>query len=209
MNELKFEYSPAQLRSVIEKIENDPFSNFLRAKLHRFFRWLLNRRNSFKIIGQDNLRSVKNFVLVSNHSSHLDVICLLSTLPLEKLNGCYSVAAEDYFFSNDIFAYLSRIFANTLPISRSFGAYAGLKACATLLDQGKSPRDAGNEIARAKLYACDIASRIALRAIQVMGGYGAIAEYEVVRRLNDALELFAAAGTQEIMKNTICRSIIT
>jgi len=80
---------------------------------------------------------------------------------------------------------------------------------AWLLDQGKSPRDAGNEIARSKLYACNIASQIALKAIQVMGGYGTLPEYQVVRRLNDAIELFTAAGTQEIMKNTIGRSIIS
>jgi len=78
---------------------------------------------------------------------------------------------------------------------------------AWLLDKGKSPRDAGTEIARCKLYACDIATKIALRAIQLMGGYGTIPEYEIVRRLNDALHLFTAAGTQEIMKNTIARSI--
>lgn len=80
---------------------------------------------------------------------------------------------------------------------------------ACLLDQGKSPRDVGTEIARCKLYACDIASRIALRAIQIMGGYGAVPEYEIVRRLNDSIELFSAAGSQEIMKNTIGRSLIS
>ena len=80
---------------------------------------------------------------------------------------------------------------------------------AWLLDQGKSPRDVGNDIARCKIYACNIASQIALRAIQVLGGYGPIPEYEVVRRLNDAIHLFSAAGTQEIMKNTIGRNIIS
>jgi acyl-CoA dehydrogenase len=80
---------------------------------------------------------------------------------------------------------------------------------ASLLDQGKSPRDVGTEIARCKLYACDMASRIALRAIQIMGGYGAVPEFEIVRRLNDSIELFSAAGSQEIMKNTIGRSLIS
>ena len=79
---------------------------------------------------------------------------------------------------------------------------------ATLLDQGKSPRDAGDDITRCKLYTCNIASQIALRAIQIMGGYGTIPQYEVVRRLNDSIELFTAAGTQEVMKNTLARSII-
>ncbi|MFC1904689.1 acyl-CoA dehydrogenase family protein [Chloroflexota bacterium] len=80
---------------------------------------------------------------------------------------------------------------------------------AWLLDQGKGPRGAGDAIARSKIYACNIASQIALKAIQVMGGYGAVPEYQVVRRLNDSIELFSAAGTQEIMKNTIGRSIIS
>jgi alkylation response protein AidB-like acyl-CoA dehydrogenase len=80
---------------------------------------------------------------------------------------------------------------------------------AWLLDQGKSPRDASAEIARCKLYACNIASQIALRTVRIMGGYGTIPEYEVVRRLNDSVELFTTAGTQEIMKNTIGRSIIS
>lgn len=78
---------------------------------------------------------------------------------------------------------------------------------AWLLDQGKNPRDAGDEIARCKLYACNIASQIALRAIRILGGYGAVPEFEIVRRLNDSIALFAAAGTQEVMKNTIGRSI--
>ncbi len=80
---------------------------------------------------------------------------------------------------------------------------------AWMLDQGATPRDAGNDIARCKLYACNIASQIALRTIQIMGGYGTVPEYEAVGRLNDALELFVAAGTQEVMKNTIGRSIIS
>lgn len=136
--EYKFEYSPAQFRSILEKIENDPISNFLRTHLHRFIRWLLKTRNDFKVINQEILFKQKSFVLVANHSSHLDILCLLSALPLEKLNTCYSVAAEDYFFSNDIVSYLSRILANTLPFSRSYAAYAGLKACEALLDQDKS-----------------------------------------------------------------------
>jgi len=80
---------------------------------------------------------------------------------------------------------------------------------AWLLDQGKSPRDAADEIARCKLYACDIATRVALRAIQILGGRGTIQEYGIARRLNDATELLAAAGTQEVMRNSIGRNIIS
>jgi 1-acyl-sn-glycerol-3-phosphate acyltransferase len=68
----------------------------------------------------------------------MDVMCLFSSLPLPKVNSCYAVAAADYFFSNDVIAYLSRIVANTMPFSRVYGAHAGLKACGMLMDQGKS-----------------------------------------------------------------------
>jgi len=76
------------------------------------------------------------------------------------------------------------------------------------IDQGKGLREIGADIARAKLLGCDLANRVAPEAVQLMGGYGVTAEYHVTRRLNDALQLFPAAGTQEIMKLTIGRSIL-
>jgi len=136
--ELKFEYSPAQYRTILEKVENDRVSNFLRTRVHRLIRHMLKKRNDFTVVNQEILSKQTSFVLVGNHSSHLDILCLFSALPLERVNTCYSVAAADYFFSNDIFAYFSRIVANTLPFSRDYVAYAGLKACGNLLSQGKS-----------------------------------------------------------------------
>jgi len=71
---------------------------------------------------------------------------------------------------------------------------------AWLLDQGKKATEIASEIARAKLYATDVANRACPKAVQIMGGYGLIPEYQLVRRLRDALEMLPAAGTQEIMK---------
>ncbi|MBN2187044.1 MAG: acyl-CoA dehydrogenase family protein [Dehalococcoidia bacterium] len=76
------------------------------------------------------------------------------------------------------------------------------------IDQGKGIREIGVDIARAKLLGCDLANKVAPKAVQIMGGYGLSEEYHVVRRLRDALHLFPAAGTQEIMKVTIGRSIM-
>ena len=78
---------------------------------------------------------------------------------------------------------------------------------AWLLDQGKSPREAGTEIARAKLYACDLANDLAFKTVRILGGAGTTPEYQVTRRLRDALELLPAAGTQEIMRVVIGGSI--
>jgi len=132
---------------------------------------------------------------------------------LGTAQGCYEVALE-YAKKRELYgkpiAELQAI--QYMLVDSNLEIEAARWLCyyaAWLLDQGKSPRDAGNDIARSKLYACNIASQIALRAIQIMGGYGTIPEYEVVRRLNDSIELFTTAGTQEIMKNTIGRSIIS
>src|SRR5690242_7476420 len=54
--------------------------------------------NRFEIVGQENLRTNRSLVIVSNHSSHLDTPCLLSALPLPALSRVFPVAAEDYFF---------------------------------------------------------------------------------------------------------------
>jgi alkylation response protein AidB-like acyl-CoA dehydrogenase len=74
---------------------------------------------------------------------------------------------------------------------------------AWLLDQGKKATEIASEIAMAKLYATDVANRACPKAAQIMGGYGLIPEYHLVRRLRDALEMLPAAGTQDIMRVVI------
>jgi 1-acyl-sn-glycerol-3-phosphate acyltransferase len=58
------------------------------------------------------------FVLIANHSSHLDTICLLSLFPLKRLREVQPVAAADYFERNRFVAWFSRTFFNILPITR-------------------------------------------------------------------------------------------
>lgn len=71
------------------------------------------------------------------------------------------------------------------------------------LDNGKTSRDLGVEIARAKLYGVEVANRCAGLAVEIMGGYGLSPEYRVAGLWRDAKELNVAAGSQEIMKITI------
>ena len=51
-----------------------------------------------RIAGRENLPADGSFVLVANHSSHLDTLCLLAALPLAKLHRTFPAAAADYFF---------------------------------------------------------------------------------------------------------------
>ena len=77
------------------------------------------------------------------------------------------------------------------------------------IDQGKGIREMAADIARAKLVGCDVACKVALSALRVMGGYGLVPEYHIVRLLKDALPLLPTSGAQEIMRVIIGRSIMT
>jgi alkylation response protein AidB-like acyl-CoA dehydrogenase len=60
----------------------------------------------------------------------------------------------------------------------------------------------------AKMYAARTAVEVADEAIQLLGGYGYMAEYEVERFYRDAKITEIYEGTKEIQKNTIASSII-
>jgi alkylation response protein AidB-like acyl-CoA dehydrogenase len=60
----------------------------------------------------------------------------------------------------------------------------------------------------AKMYAARTAVEVADEAIQLLGGYGYMAEYEVERFYRDAKITEIYEGTKEIQKNTIASTII-
>ena len=60
----------------------------------------------------------------------------------------------------------------------------------------------------AKMYAARTAVEVADEAIQLLGGYGYMTEYEVERFYRDAKITEIYEGTKEIQKNTIASAII-
>ncbi|MHC1567475.1 MAG: acyl-CoA dehydrogenase family protein [Candidatus Syntropharchaeia archaeon] len=60
----------------------------------------------------------------------------------------------------------------------------------------------------AKMYAARVAVEVAEEAIQILGGYGYISEYEVERIYRDARITEIYEGTREIQKNTIASGLI-
>jgi alkylation response protein AidB-like acyl-CoA dehydrogenase len=62
--------------------------------------------------------------------------------------------------------------------------------------------------AMAKMYAARTAVEVADEAIQLLGGYGYMAEYEVERFYRDAKITEIYEGTREIQKNTIAGAIL-
>jgi len=60
----------------------------------------------------------------------------------------------------------------------------------------------------AKMYAGRVAVEVAQEAIQILGGYGYMLEYEVERFYRDARITEIYEGTREIQKNTIASAVI-
>lgn len=72
-------------------------------------------------------------------------------------------------------------------------------------DQGQ---DYSLEAAQAKLYASEISTKVTHKAIQVLGGYGYIREYQVERMYRDARVTELFEGTSEIQKLVIARYLL-
>jgi alkylation response protein AidB-like acyl-CoA dehydrogenase len=76
---------------------------------------------------------------------------------------------------------------------------------AWLYDSGKVDR---TMIAMAKWYGGEIGVRVTDEALQLHGGYGFVAEYDVERFYRDAKVVEIYEATKEIEKNTIAREIL-
>lgn len=90
------------------------------------------------IEGRENLPARGSYVLVCNHTSHLDTLCLLSSVPLRSIHHCFPAAAADYFFSSLPRSAVSAILINALPFDRKAKGAESLALCSALL------RDSGN-----------------------------------------------------------------
>src|SRR5688500_14885145 len=58
----------------------------MRSAASLMIRAWLRTYHRLEIIGREHLPAESSFVMVANHASHLDALCLLSALPLKKLH---------------------------------------------------------------------------------------------------------------------------
>ena len=86
-----------------------------------------------EIVNRENLPVDGSFVLVANHSSHLDALCLVSAFPVAGLHRVFPAAAADYFFSSMARTTFSAVFINALPFHREVGGEQSLAVCSALL----------------------------------------------------------------------------
>ena len=74
-----------------------------------------------------------------------------------------------------------------------------------IIDHGSR---ANQEAAAAKVYASEMATKVSLDAIQVMGGYGYIREFPVERLMRDAKLLEIGGGTSEILRGVVIKEFL-
>lgn len=98
-----------------------------------FIRVCLKVFHGFRVTGLENIPKDSAFVLVANHSSHWDAICLISMLPFHMRHRIFPAAAADYFFTALPRVMFSSIIVNALPFHRTAGPQQSLKICQQLL----------------------------------------------------------------------------
>jgi 1-acyl-sn-glycerol-3-phosphate acyltransferase len=85
-----------------------------------------------RIRGREKLPDVP-FLMVANHSSHLDAVALSTVVPVRALNHTFAAAAHDYFFTSFLRASFAAVFINAVPFHRDRKAKQSLELCADLL----------------------------------------------------------------------------
>ncbi|MDH3284030.1 MAG: acyl-CoA dehydrogenase family protein [Acidobacteriota bacterium] len=87
-----------------------------------------------------------------------------------------------------------------------------LEAARMLTYRAASLKDAGNsttlESAMAKLYASEVAVKVANNAVQVFGGYGYVKDYPVEKFYRDAKLCTIGEGTSEIQRLVVARELL-
>lgn len=94
----------------------------------------LRMYHRFDVRDPENLPKDRSFILVANHASHLDTLCILSALPLRKLHRAFPAAAQDYFFVSVPRLALAAVVVNALPFGRQGNIRNSLELCRHLLE---------------------------------------------------------------------------
>jgi 1-acyl-sn-glycerol-3-phosphate acyltransferase len=133
-------YEPAQDldQTLVERLkrfprEPDMLVYGLRSLAAIALRTWLRIYHRLQIEGTSNLPESGSFVLVANHTSHLDTLCLLAALPLRKLHRAFPAAAADYFFESVPRIWIAAVVVNALPFARQVHIRQSLVLCQQLL----------------------------------------------------------------------------
>lgn len=74
-----------------------------------------------RVTGLEHLPAAPPYILVANHTSHLDAPLLTAALPARLCRHVYPLAAGDHFFAKRSGAAAAALFVNALPVDRKHG----------------------------------------------------------------------------------------
>jgi 1-acyl-sn-glycerol-3-phosphate acyltransferase len=125
------ELSPVE-RSRSLKRESGLWSSLGHLVWHALARVYVTLYHRLDVEGKQNLPAAPPFVLVANHTSHLDALTLGAVLPSRWRDRVFPVAAGDVFFETPLRSIFSAQMLNALPMWRK---HCGPHALAELRDR--------------------------------------------------------------------------
>jgi 1-acyl-sn-glycerol-3-phosphate acyltransferase len=138
MNEWEYRPSPdidATMAETLRSFPREPrmLSYAIRTITALLLRGWMRTYHRMQVKGRDNLPDTGSYILVCNHTSHLDTLCLLCSVPLRQIHQTFPAAAADYFFSSLPRSAVSAILINALPFDRKVKGAESLTECSELL----------------------------------------------------------------------------
>ena len=148
----------------------------VRAVIALIIRGWLRIYHRFEIVGHQNIRTNRSLVIVANHSSHLDTLCLLAALPLRKLHRAFPAAAADYFFQSVPRTFVATVVTNALPFGRRVRVRRSLSICSELLSDPENiliifPEGTRSETGEIQEFKLGIGALVAGRDVTVLPCY--------------------------------------
>jgi 1-acyl-sn-glycerol-3-phosphate acyltransferase len=138
MTEWEYHPAPDIDQGIVEQLQGFPRQPHMLYYAIRSLAALLLRAwmrsyHRLQIDGEENLPGQGSFVLVCNHTSHLDTLAMLCAIPLNRIHRTFPAAAADYFFSSLPRSVVSAILINALPFDRELKGAESLRVCTELL----------------------------------------------------------------------------
>ena len=134
----RWRYDSLQSLPADQLAKNSRLMNAMRDQIYVWIQRWLKRQFAFRVYGGEIFQRLRQFILIANHTSHLDTICLLAAMPSGQRNRCYSASAEDYFYTDIWKEQSARLLANTFPFRRFEDTPRSLTACTRILERGDS-----------------------------------------------------------------------
>ncbi len=119
-----------------EKVDLPPIVQMLGRKgLSGVQRWFYRNALDAEIRGEANIPNHTHYIVVANHSSHLDM-GLVKTALGQSGENLIALAAADYFFDNRVKRTVFENFTNLVPMERKGSLRKSLEWAFHLLEQG-------------------------------------------------------------------------